>query len=309
MKPKLKITLLLLLFTNLTLAQSSGQTTYQFLELTASPAMNAMGGKNISNPNYITFVAFNPALLDSNKQKTLTVNYLNYLSTINLGQIFYTLPPKKFGYFAIGVHYINYGKFECYDQNGNFTGYFRASENAFILSYAIKLDSHITIGLNVKPIYSKLENYTSLGIATDLGMLITINQYNHIALVLRNKGKQFSNYTSTNEQLPVNFMAGFTSKLKYSPLRFNITFEHLENWHLRFTSPLNQLYAVTFADTTSFFAKVRQISDEIMRHSLLATEIMLHPNLNLIIGYNYRRGQELSLPTRRTLSVSPLALN
>ncbi len=64
--------------------------------------------------------------------------------------------------------YMNYGKFDGYDENGISTGEFRASEYNLRAGYGRKLHPNFTVGANAKIIYSTLADYTSFGMAVDL---------------------------------------------------------------------------------------------------------------------------------------------
>ncbi len=302
MGKRIKILLFSLLLPACLFPQTGGQTTYAFLETSTSPVNQALGGKPVSNPQSPDLLYFNPALLDSNLQNKASFNYRAYLAGINSGQI--TVTPKTNTDFniAFGIQYINYGKFDGYDPNGNYTGQFTASDNTPYITFSLPLDTNITIGANLKTILSSYDIYKSYGFALDLGMLIKTSDLVQVAIVARNIGKQIKPYYTQAEPLPFNLSAGLTGKLRYAPLRFTITLDNLTRWNLRYQSPLNLLYLPQFADSVSTISQAGKITDEILRHSQLGTEIIMSQNLTFIIGYNYRRAQELTLPTIRTLN-------
>jgi hypothetical protein len=68
------------------------------------------------------------------------------------------------------MQYINYGSFIEANEYGDILGNFTAAEYSLNLSYSYALDSLISIGATVRPIYSVLERYTSWGIASDFGI-------------------------------------------------------------------------------------------------------------------------------------------
>ena len=283
------------------LSQIGGHYTYQFLELNNSSLAAALGGKVIANPTSLQLIYYNPALLDSTKHKNLSISYKKYFAGINLGDFTYAIKLKHYGNLAFGVHYINYGKFDQYDQQQNYLGQFTASEIAPYLTYSYAFDSVLTFGINLKPIFSALQNYRSFGYAIDIGLLIHASKNSYFAVAARNIGKQIKAYNSQLEPLPFNLTAGFTGKFEHSPFRFNFTLDYLNYWKLRYTSPLDN-YAAQTADTTGLWAAINRSTDELLRHLHFGLELMLNPEFQLMIGYNFRRVRELNLPTINTFS-------
>ncbi len=300
--------LIILLLPSYLMAQLGGNSTYNFLEQNISPFSTALGGKIISNTEAKDLIFYNPALLDSNDSNNLSLYYQAYLAGINIGGFSFALNNKKLGNIALGVHYANYGKFDHYDEFGNFYGQFTASDNVPFISYSLALDSQLVVGINFKTIYSNLETYSSFGYGLDLGLFFQANDQVYLAFVARNIGRQIKPYFTTYEPLPFNLSAGLTGKLRYAPFRFNLTLEYLNKWNLRYKSPLERLYQPEFVDTVSTVYKATVLMDEFFRHSSFGLEILLSNKLSLLLGYNYRRAKELTLPTRRTLSGLSLGL-
>ena len=74
----------------LTNAQVGGKYAYQFLNLTTSPRMAALGGKNITNYDYDpTQALVNPATIYPSIDNHLSVNYVNYIGDVNYGSAAY----------------------------------------------------------------------------------------------------------------------------------------------------------------------------------------------------------------------------
>ncbi len=295
------LSLIFALCTQTLFAQIGGRYTYQFLELNNSSIAAALGGKVIANPASLQLIYYNPALLDSSKNKTLAISYKNYFAGINLGDFTYAINLEKYGNLAFGVHYINYGKFDQYDEQQNYLGQFSASEIAPYLTYSYAFDSVLTFGVNFKPVFSSLQNYRSYGYALDVGLLIHASKNNYFAIAFRNIGRQLKAYSSQLEPLPFNLTAGFTGKFEHSPFRFNFTFDYLNYWKLRYTSTIDNLESQT-ADTTGLWSLISKTSDEILRHLHFGLELMLNPKFYVMFGYNFRRVRELNLSTVNTLS-------
>jgi hypothetical protein len=72
-------------------AQVGGETTYQFLELTSSARVAALGGTQIAiaDTTDLNLSFFNPALLHKEMNHSFLVNYVNYFADINYGYASY----------------------------------------------------------------------------------------------------------------------------------------------------------------------------------------------------------------------------
>ena len=93
--------------------QMGGAGTYQFLYLTNSPRVAALGGNNLTLNESDPALAYqNPALLNDSMNKHLALNYVNYFTDINYGYVGYAMNFPKYGNVSVGIHHINYGKFD-----------------------------------------------------------------------------------------------------------------------------------------------------------------------------------------------------
>ncbi len=139
----------------------------------------------------------------------------------------------------MGINYVNYGKFEGYDENGQPTSAFTGGETALSFGYAYNVpNSSLYLGANAKLISSTLEKYGSFGGAIDFGA-IYIDEANDInwAFVVRNLGTQFTTYSGTNEKLPLEIMAGVSQELENVPIRWHLTLDNLQQWNISFSNP------------------------------------------------------------------------
>ena len=122
----------------LTNAQVGGKYAYQFLNLTTSPRMAALGGKNITNYDYDpTQALVNPATINPSMDNHLSVNYVNYIGDVNYGSAAYAyLWDRRTQVLHTGVSYVNYGNFDGYDEQGNETNSFSGSDIALSVGHA-----------------------------------------------------------------------------------------------------------------------------------------------------------------------------
>ena len=291
----LVITVFLWLFGQAGMAQKGGESTYSFLGLTNSARVAALGGEVVSIADDDLNLAFhNPALLSAGMHSHLSLNYVNYFAGVNYGYASYSHSAGTLGNFAAGMHYVNYGIFDRTDELGVSHGTFRASEYALNLIYSRSfLDSALTAGVNVKPIFSSLEQYTSFGLAMDLGVTYYLSgSLTTFGLVLKNVGLQLTSYSGTREALPFEIQAGVTQGLAHAPFRFTVTFQHLERWDLSYTQEDESL---SFTESVQQSSGFDSFADNLMRHVVLGTEFLLGKNFHIDLGYNYKRRKEMQV--------------
>jgi len=149
-----RVIILFILFSSiLAQAQVGGRYTYQFLNLTTSPRIAALGGKVITNYDYDpTQGLINPASINPAMDNQLSVNYINYIGDVNYGSAAYAyLWDRRTQVIHAGVTYVNYGSFDGYDEQGNETNSFTGGEVALSFGHARNIaftDYHI--GANIK---------------------------------------------------------------------------------------------------------------------------------------------------------------
>ena len=294
----LVITVFLWLFGQAGMAQKGGESTYSFLGLTNSARVAALGGEVVSIADDDLNLAFhNPALLSAGMHSHLSLNYVDYFAGVNYGYASYSHSAGTLGNFAAGMHYVNYGIFDRTDELGVSHGTFRASEYALNLIYSRSfLDSALTAGVNVKPIFSSLEQYTSFGLAMDLGVTYYLSgSLTTFGLVLKNVGLQLTSYSGTREALPFEIQAGVTQGLAHAPFRFTVTFQHLERWDLSYTQEDESL---SFTESVQQSSGFDSFADNLMRHVVLGTEFLLGKNFHIDLGYNYKRRKEMQVNSR-----------
>ncbi len=289
----------IVVFLSNTSAQSGGNNTYDFLNLTNSARVASLGGQQISIfDNDLNFTFHNPSLLNESMHNHLVLNYVDYFMDINYGYVSYARSRGDWGNWAAGIHYISYGKFRSVDEYNIQRGEFRADDYALNLIYSRTIiDSLLFAGVNVKPIFSDYESYRSVGLAVDMG--ITYQNSDKLfsaALVIKNAGFQIKRYYKKHprEPLPFEIQLGISQKLRYAPLRFSVLAQHLESWDLRYET-LEELEPSSSFSTTENENKVDQFFDNFMRHIILGVEFLPSDNFNIRLGYNYKRRQELKI--------------
>lgn len=300
--PKKKLFFIFCLFCAVSYGQIGGKYTYQFLNLVTSPRQAALGGKTITiYDNDVNQAQFNPATINAEMDNHLAVNYGSYFGEVAYGTASYAYTyDRHLQTFQVGINYVNYGKFEGYDENGQSTAQFTGSETALSFGYAYNVPhTNIFLGVNGKLISSTLESYNSFGGAIDLGAVL-IDEANDVnwALVIRNIGTQFTTYNGTNEKLPMEIMLGVSQELENVPLRWHLTLDNMQQWNISFANPNRSQGSL---DGGSSEEKVSAMGNA-LRHVIFGFELFPKRSFNLRFGYNFRRAEELLILEQRNFS-------
>ncbi len=313
-------------------SQIGGTQTYSFLTLPNSARIASLGGKVVSIvDNDINLAYYNPAILSDEMQNHLSMNYSDYFTDINYGYASYAFPKKddNRGMWAAGIYFIHYGSFIEADEYGTILGQFSASEYALNVIYSRPFSDRIRIGVNLKPVLSYFERYSSYGLASDWGMYyMGKSQRFSSALVFRNLGLQLTSYNKESfnrEQLPFEILAGLSFMPKHAPFRLSFTFHQLQKPNLTYESSLDEenetsfdpkedelpeqykyipkssegmMFSEMFYTAQGFF---NEYSDPFFRHLNVSVEFLPFDNFYVSLGYNHQRRQELKISNKRGL--------
>lgn len=292
------LSIVFLLVTTSVFAQNGGNGTYQFLKLSPSARITALGGNLISVKDDDLNNAFqNPALLNSSMDGFATFSFVNYFSDVKYGYAAFARDYGRIGTFSFGLQFIQYGDFEETNNEGELTGrIFDGGEYNLNIGYAYPIDEFFSVGTNVKGIISNLETYNSFAVAGDVG----ITFYNEAttftaALVAKNIGYQVKTFTNGNrEDLPFEIQFGISQKLANAPFRYSIIAHDLQKFDLTFEDPNDPNQQIDLATGQPIVKKIGVV-EKAARHLIFGAELLLSQNFNLRVGYDYQRQKELSV--------------
>jgi hypothetical protein len=296
---KLKLIFVTLFIPLISFSQSGGSGVYNFLNLTNSARLASIGGYNVSVYNDdLNFAAQNPALLNPLNHNKLVLNYIDYFAGINFGYTAYARDCGKYGTFAGGIHYLNYGKFIAADEIGIITGEFKASDYALNLIWSKSVYKNIRVGVDLKPIFSNLESYNSFGLALDIGISwIKPGDEFTASLVAKNMGFQIKPYYEGHyEKLPFDLQAGVSKKLAHAPFRVSLTAQKLNRWNLLYDKE-EVITSLSFANETEVTKgeQLYNFLDNSFRHLIIGVDVLLLKSFYASIGYNHQRRQEMKI--------------
>lgn len=249
------------------LAQES-QTEYNFLRLPVSAHAAALGGDNITIiENDASLIFNNPALLTSVDDKTITLNYMNYMEGANTASAIFNRVIKERTSVAVSAQYMDYGKMKEVDENNVQTGEFSAKDIALAGYFSYLLTDRLAGGITAKFITSYIGNYHSIAMGVDLGL----NYYDpdrewSLSLVAKNLGGQLKAYDEEYEKMPIDVQAGFSKRFVNTPFRLSATLVDLNHWDYKFID-----------------------------HVTAGLDVLLSESIWVGAGYNFRRAHEMSI--------------
>ena len=320
------IVVALILMANNASAQVSnaGRSVFSFMSLPVSARINALGGSNVSlSDGDIAMGMCNPALLHADSHMQLQLNFSYYLPGTMFGSALYghtfadakgvrgerlevSGVPLKPNYFAVGIHYLDYGKMAYADEDGNQTGgSFGARDILIDVMYARLLGRMFKVGVTLKPVYSIYEHYSSFAIGADVGAHFqTQDSTFQMGLVLQNIGWQLKSFYSAEdgtgkEMLPLNLQLGLTYRVKKAPLRFHLQIHNMQTWYLN--------YEWTSLDKDPVKGDIVPHDvkwyDMLFRHTIWTIEIVpKSEKFYVALSYNHRRRAELNLIDQKSLA-------
>lgn len=250
-----------------TKAQDS-RTGYNFLRLPVSAHAAALGGDNISIIEDDESMIFNnPALLSSVSDKTINLNYMNYMSGANTASASFNRIIKERASVAASAQFVDYGKMKETDENNIQTGEFSAKDISIAGYFSYMLTDRLAGGITAKFITSYIGDYNSIAMGVDLGL----NYYDpekewSVSLVAKNLGGQMKAYDDQYDRMPIDMQLGASKRFAHMPFRISATLVDLNHLDYKF-----------------------------INHLVAGVDIIISPTIWVGAGYNFRRANEMKI--------------
>ena len=205
-------------------AAEAGSSAFTFLRIGEGAKPAGMGEAYIALADDVNSIYWNPAGLGRVRQQEIMVSYLSYVVDINSGYFGYVLPTSVGG-LGIGVIYLDYGKIEeTTEDNPVGEGYYRPHDMAVIASYGCKINSRFSLGMSMKGIYEKIQDYTANGVAVDLGTIYEVPVVRDLSIgfTVKNLGLQTKAFIEEKHDLPLLFDIGLGYSMFSKSLRLGL---------------------------------------------------------------------------------------
>ncbi len=243
----------------------------------------ALGGNVVALADSdIALTYDNPTIMDSTNVGDFMLQYSPFLGGVNLLNAGAHLSLPYVRNMMVGLTYINYGEIERTDLLGNSMGTFKPQDFVLYLGKSHRISSFV-LGASLKYVHSSIDGFGANALVMDLG-----GSYHHptidlvVAIVLKNLGITFDAFDSRDFDVPLDLQAGISIKPKYMPVRFSINGHHL-------------VADLGYFDQTVGDGETATFANELFRHISLGMEILIGRFLEVLVGYNHLRNQELRL--------------
>jgi hypothetical protein len=268
----------------------NGNSAYNFLRYPASSRVSALGGYSVSLVERDPSLVFhNPALLGGEMDGMLNLNYMNYISDINVGSAVFTKAFRERSSWGIGATYINYGRMKETTPEDVALGVFSVQDISINALYAYDLSDKWRGGISLKALYSALADYSSFGLAVDAGLSYFDSEKDlALGIVLKNIGAQLKAYDEERQRIPWDIQLGITKRMAHAPLRLSATAIYLNRWKFDYLDN-------TTVVTNDGFWKTA------LKHLVLGVEFMPSDNFWLGIGFNPKTKMDMELTSGNRL--------
>ena len=281
---------------------TGGQFAFEYLRLSNSAHVSALGGMSVANPDDdIALALQNPAMMRPGLHNELELTYNSYYAGIAVMNLQYGWhAPTINTSFFLGVQYLNYGGFLQTDNLGNINGTFHANDYALTVGASRKYLEHWRYGADIKFANSNYTMATGTALLADVG----VNYYDTASLfdfgiVAKNMGVQVVKYTQglPAEPLPFDLQMGVSKRFKHLPLRLFATIHHLYEWDIRYDNPADLAGTSSLGTSDTASDKGSHFGDKLFRHVILGAELTLGKRILLTFSYNDLQRRELALTT------------
>ena len=204
----------------LAINSNAGTTGFNFLKVGVGARAAALGGANTAVAGDLEAAATNPASLFGVRERRAALSLTSYLVDSEAGFLSVAFPGED-RVWGAGINYFTHGDLKRTDSEGRDLGTFGAFDMAAHVTAAQKVwQRRLTVGVNLKAIYSSIDDYTSDAYAIDLGLLAP-GPVDGMTLgaSLANLGSVRSGFTdSFEDSLPVLFKLGLTHRPAHTPV-------------------------------------------------------------------------------------------
>ena len=278
------IALLFLIAATVAQAQIGGRHSYDFLQVPAHARLAGLGGVNVSLADRdVNFFHNSPALTGDTLNGTASAGYQFYIGDVGNALLTYAHKFRGLGQLIFGIQHTNYGPLQGYDEFGDETLEYHSGETAVLVGRSHQI-GNMRLGVSLKGVFSNIAGYRSNALLMDIGGIFRHPQEDFTAgLVFKNLGFVLSDYREgVSSRIPVDLQAGASFKPEHMPVRFSLTGYHLLKRRL--------LSDGVAGEEPSTLKKI-------FSHINAGAEILLHRNVNVLVGYNYLLHQALRWET------------
>ncbi|MCD6318198.1 PorV/PorQ family protein, partial [Candidatus Aerophobetes bacterium] len=182
-------------------ASDVGTTAANFLKIGIGARATAMGGAYTPIADDGTALYWNPAGVAQIEKMEVSATYNMWFQEINQGYLSLTFPLLG-GIAGLGANYIDMGKIEGRDEEGNPTGEFGASDIKISLGYANKVSPRLMFGISAGMLQETIAEDKKSTFLGNVGFLL-VGESLSFGLACQNIGSNLG-----EDPLPLTYRGG-----------------------------------------------------------------------------------------------------
>ena len=268
----------------------TGNEAYTFLRMPTSTRANALGGHTVSLVESDPSLIFhNPGLLGGEMDGMINLNYMNYISDINVGSAVFTKAFKDKGAWGVGASFFSFGKVDEYSAENVYLGEASAKDISVQGFFAYDLSERWRGGVSLKFLYSTLADYTSIGLGVDAGLsYYDSDKKFSFGVTLKNIGAQLKPYYEERQRMPWDIQAGISKQMKHAPLRFSLTAMYLNRWKFDYVDEVRTQNETEEKDGDNFM-------QTLLKHFVVGVDFVPSDNFWVGVGFNPKTRMDMKL--------------
>jgi hypothetical protein len=197
-------------------APNAGRTAADFLQVGIGARAASLGGAYTALAEGSDAGWWNPAGLAQLEHGQFSVGHFMWYQDITIENGSVAFPLSSSVSMGASLTFVNYGKIDGYDLNGNATGSLNASDWSGGLSIGMAVTEQVGAGMTARFISQKLADVSATGFSADFGLTLRLDQF-RFAAVASNIGPTMK-FESQSERLPAAFRIGAA----YDPARSSV---------------------------------------------------------------------------------------
>lgn len=200
--------------------ENVGTSAYQFLKVGVGARATGIGGACTSISDDAGSIFWNPAGLSTVQRPEVATNYLNYFTGVDAGGAAFAQPLGKMSTLGVGIHFLRIGGIPTTtvaNPTGEGLDDFSVNNLAASIAYATTFKSRLSVGLSGTYIYEGItafDGFSSTAGTVNAGAIYRFDyRSTAIGASMRNLGGQFTIYALREEDLPLTFSVGASSRV------------------------------------------------------------------------------------------------
>jgi len=164
-------------FSSCNLAAGTGASSGDFLKISTYSRGMAMAGAWVAVAEGTGALYYNPAGVGRKGVGELSVSHSELLQDLKLENFSIAYPLRNGSGVGLGVSYLGYGSIAGYDVSGNATGDVSAYSLLLAVGFSQRINSDLSLGVVIKPIFERLGGYSAHTVTTDIGLIADLGQF------------------------------------------------------------------------------------------------------------------------------------